>query len=126
DALPICHGGLPPAATGALLNGYGRGDAVDGVHVRFASRLDDRSRVGVQRLQVAALSLVEQDVECQGGLAGTRYAGDDGKRTARDADIHTFKVVFEGIQEVDVSAAGAAAAQDALQRAVVVIVRCRI
>src|SRR5256885_17257787 len=66
------HGGLAPAARQALLDGHGGRNAVDRVHLGPARRLDDGARIGVQRLQVAALAFVEQDVEGQRGLARAR------------------------------------------------------
>ena len=54
---------LEAAAAGALLDGDGRRDAVDGVDVRPRRGLHELARVGVERFEVAALPLVEQDVE---------------------------------------------------------------
>ena len=63
------HRALAAAAAGALLDGHRGRDAVDGVHVGPRRRLHELARVGVQRFEIAALSLVEDDVEGQRGFA---------------------------------------------------------
>ena len=57
--------GLAPAARQALLDGHRGRDAVHRVHFGPAGRLHDAARIGVERLQVAALTFVEQDVKGQ-------------------------------------------------------------
>mmetsp|Transcript_21531 Transcript_21531/g.83650 ORF Transcript_21531/g.83650 Transcript_21531/m.83650 type:complete len:653 (-) Transcript_21531:1654-3612(-) len=68
------HRALAPAAREALLDGDRRRDAPDRVHLGPAGRLHDAARVGVQRFEVAALALVEQDVEGQRALARAAVA----------------------------------------------------
>ena len=60
---------LAPAAAHALLDRDGRRDAEDRVHVGARRGLDELPRVGVQRLEIAALALREHDVEGERGLA---------------------------------------------------------
>jgi hypothetical protein len=60
---------LAPAAAGALLDGDGGRDAEDGVDVGPRRGLHELAGVGVERLEVAALALGEEDVEGQRGLA---------------------------------------------------------
>src|SRR5690606_36024112 len=75
--------------------------AVDGVDVRPRRRLHELAGVGVQRLEITALALVEQDVEGDGALAGAGQAGDDGELLARDADVDVLEVVLAGVVDLD-------------------------
>src|SRR5262249_5536966 len=45
-------------------------------------------------LEVAALALVEEDVEGEGGLARARHPGDDREAVARDLDVEVLQVVL--------------------------------
>ena len=60
------HGGFAPAPAQALLDRHRGRNAIDRVHLGPARRLHDRARIGVERLQVTALTLVEQNVKRQG------------------------------------------------------------
>ncbi len=95
------HRRLPAAARGALLDRHRGRNAVDRVDVGSARGLHDRARVGVQRFEVAALTFVEQDVECQRRFAGARHAGDDGERVARNVDVDPLQVVLARIAHFD-------------------------
>ena len=66
------HRALAAAAAGALLDRDGGRNAVDGVDVGPRRRLHELARVGVQRFEIAALALVEDDVEGQRGFARAR------------------------------------------------------
>jgi hypothetical protein len=88
---------LAPAAAGALLDGDGRRDAEHGVDVGPRRRLHELARVGVERFEVAALALGEEDVEGQRGLARAGHAGDDGEAVARDVDVDVLQVVLAGV-----------------------------
>ena len=54
---------LAAAAAGALLDRDGRRNAEDRIDVGARGRLHELARVGVQRLEIAALAFGEQDVE---------------------------------------------------------------
>ena len=64
-------GGLAPTARETLLDRDCRRNAVHRIDLWAARRLHDAAGIGVQRFQIAALALVEQDVERQRGLART-------------------------------------------------------
>ena len=116
------HGRLASAARGALLDRDRRRDAVDRVDVGPAGRLHDRARVGVQRLEVAALSFVEQDVERQCRLARAGDAGDHGERVTRNVDIDRLQVVLARIAYFDdITRCAPALAHQRLQRAAGVV-----
>ena len=95
------HRALAPAARQALLDRDRRRDAIHGVHLGPAGRLHDAARVGVQALQIAALALVEQDVERQRGLARAADPRDHAELAARDVDAERLEVVLAGIDDLD-------------------------
>ena len=92
---------LAPSATGALLDGNGRGDAEDGVDVGTRCGLHELARIGVQRLEVAPLPFGEEDVEGQRALAAARNPGDHRERIARDRRRPRLEVVFAGVVDAD-------------------------
>src|SRR5882724_8518678 len=85
---------LSPAATRALLDGHGRRDSKDGIHIRPRGRLYELPCVGIQRLEVAALPFVEEDVEGKCRLTRARYARDDRELVSRYLNIDVLKVVL--------------------------------
>ena len=93
------HRALAPAARKALLDRHRGRDAVHGVHLGPPGRLHDGAGVGVERLQVAALAFVEQDVERQCGLARARDAGDDVELAARNGHVQVLEVVLLGVDD---------------------------
>ena len=80
------NGGFAATARQALLDGDCWGDAVDRVDLGAACRLHDAAGVGVQRFQIAPLTLVEEDVKGKRGFAGARYAGHHVELAAWDVD----------------------------------------
>ena len=85
-------GALAAAAAGALLDGHRRRNAEDGVHVGARGRLHELARIGVQRFEVAALALGEQDVEGQRALAAAGHAGDDGEALRARSTSMSFRL----------------------------------
>ena len=70
--MDLGHGGdrgLAAASARTLLDGDSGWDAKNRVHIRLAGRLHDGARVGVQRLEIAPLSFVEQNVKRESGFA---------------------------------------------------------
>ena len=68
EVIDLGQGGdraLEAAAAGALLDRHRGRNAIDGIEIRPCRGLHELARVGVERFQVAALTLVEQDVERQ-------------------------------------------------------------
>ena len=92
---------LAPAARQALLDRHRGRDAVHGVDRGASGRLHDGACIGVERFQIAALALVEHDVEGQRGLARARHAGDDVELAARNGDAEVLQVVLAGADDVD-------------------------
>ena len=63
------HRGLAPASRQPLLDGHRGRNAIHRIHLGSAGRLHDAARIGVERLQVAALTFVKQNVKRQGRFA---------------------------------------------------------
>ena len=95
------HRRFAPAAAQALLDRHRRRYAVHRIDLGPACRLHDGARISVERLEVAALAFVEQDVERQGGFARARDPGDHGELAARDVDAERLQVVFAGVDDLD-------------------------
>ena len=95
------HRGLAPAAREPLLNRHGGRNAVDRIHLGPAGRLHDGAGISVERLQVAALALVEQNIKGQRGLARARDTGDHIELTAWNINRQTLQVVFTRIDDLD-------------------------
>src|SRR5262249_35067297 len=88
------HRALAAAAGGALLDRDRGRNAEDRVDVGARSRLHELARIGVQRLEVAALSLGEEDVEGERALAAAGNPGYDGEAIARNVDVDALEVVL--------------------------------
>ena len=95
------HRRLAPAARQALLDGHCRGDAIHRIYLGPTGRLHDAARIGVERLQVAALALVEQDVKSQRRLTRARHPGDDAELAARNIDAERLEVVLTRVHNLD-------------------------
>ena len=119
------HRALTAAARQALLNGHRGRNAIHGIDFRPPRRLHDGACIGIERFKIAALPLVEQDVERQRRLARTRYARHDVEFAVRNVDVQALQVVLVRVDDAhDVftldfrqrSALGAALGQCRLQR----------
>ena len=78
------NGALAAAAADTLLDRHRGRNAVNGIDAGPRGRLHHGARIGVERLEIAPLALVEQDVEGQRGLAAARDARDDREGIAGD------------------------------------------
>ncbi len=72
-------GGSRAAAGGLLLDGDGRAEAVDGVHVGALHLIEELAGVGGQSLHIAPLTFGVDGVEGQGRLARTAQTGNHRK-----------------------------------------------
>ena len=88
------HRALASAAAGALLDGDGGRYAEDRIDVGAGSGLDELPGIGIEGLEIAALSFGKQDVECQRALAAARDAGDDGELIAPQTDVDILEIVL--------------------------------
>jgi hypothetical protein len=88
------HRALASAAAGALLDRHRGRDAEHAVDVGPAGRLHELARVGVERFQIAALALAEDDVEGQRGLARARQPVTTVKRSRGMSQADVLQVVL--------------------------------
>lgn len=70
------HRGARVSRRGLLVDGDGRGEAVDGVEVGLVHLAQEHAGVAGERLHIAALPLGVDGVEGETGLAGAREARD--------------------------------------------------
>ena len=94
-------GGFAAALGNALLDGDGGREALQAVDLGFLQLLGELAGVGGHRIEEAPLALGEEDVEGEGGLAGTREAGDDDELVARDVERDVLEVMVAGAAEGD-------------------------
>ena len=90
-----------PAAARPLLDRHRRRDAEHRVHVRAGRRLHELPGVGVERFEIAALSLREHHVEREGALAAPAHPGDGREPAARQAHVDVLEVVVAGAPDFD-------------------------
>ena len=77
-----------------LVDGDGRGQALDEVHVGLVHLAQELAGVGRQRLDVAALALGVDGVEGQGGLARPGQPGEDDQPVAGQVERDVLEVVL--------------------------------
>jgi hypothetical protein len=88
------HGG--PGVVGAplLLDGDGRGEPGDVLHIGLALHAEKLPRIGREGFDVAPLPLGVDGVERQGGLAGAGRPGDDHEAVLGNGDGDVLQVMF--------------------------------
>ncbi len=96
-------GGAGAAAGGLLLDGDGRAEPLDRVHVGPLDLVEKLARVGRERLHIAALALGVDGVEGERALARAGEAGDHRERVAGDAHIDVAQIVLARPAHRDVS-----------------------
>jgi len=80
-------------AGGLLLDGDGRAQAFDQVHVGLVHQLQELAGIGGEALHIAALAFGIQRVKRETGLAGPRQTGDHHQPVARDVQVDVLQVV---------------------------------
>ncbi len=90
------------AGGGFLLDGDGRGEAVDGVDVGALHLVEELAGVGGKGFDVAALAFGVDGVKGERALAGAGEAGDDGEGIAGNGDGDVAEIVLAGPADVDV------------------------
>ncbi len=87
------HGGARVVAGGLLLDGNGRRQTLDQVHIGLVQPPQELPRIGRQALHIAALPFGIQRIERQAGLARARQPGDHHELVARDVQVDVLEVV---------------------------------
>ena len=86
---------------GLLLDGDGRREPLDMIHVRFLHQGEELAGIGGERLHIAALAFGIEGIERQGRFAGTGQAGDHDQLVAGQNQIDVFEVVGAGTPDHD-------------------------
>jgi hypothetical protein len=95
------HGGAGVVGGPPLVDGDGRGEPLDLVHIRLLHQPQELAGVGGEGLHVASLALGVEGVEGQAGFAGAGEAGDDDELLPRDLHGDVLEVVLSGAPNDD-------------------------
>ena len=85
----------------ALLDGDGRGEAFDEVHVRLVHELQELPRVGGKALDVAPLPLGVEGVEGQGGFSGAREPREYAHAAPGEQQVDALEICADGLPPPD-------------------------
>ena len=85
----------------ALLDGDGRREALDEIHLRLLHLIEELAGVGGEALDVFALALGVDRVERERRLAAAAQAGDDHQLVARDFQREILEVVLTRAADAD-------------------------
>ncbi|MBA7583137.1 hypothetical protein ES708_25077 [subsurface metagenome] len=97
-----CHRALAPAPAGPLFDGHGRRNTEHAIHIGAAGRLHELPGVGVEGLQIPALSFGKQDIEGQGAFTAAADPGHHCEPVPRYGYVYSLQVVFPGVADGDV------------------------
>ena len=95
------YGGARAARGGLLLNGDGRRESLDGIHVGPLHLIEKLAGVGGKRFHIAALALGIDGVECQRRFSRAAQSGDHRKAVTGDFDRDVLQVVLAGAANRD-------------------------
>ena len=105
------HGGAAGAHRVGLVDGDGRGHALDLIHCRFVHAVQELARVGRKSLYIAPLAFCVQRVKDQAGFARTAGACDHGQFAGANVQVQVFEIVLPRSANAD----GSLGHSDALQ-----------
>ena len=94
-------GGAGVVGGGLLLDGDGRGQALDVVDVRLLHDRQELPGIGREGLHIAPLALGIDGVEGQGRLAGPRKPGEDDEAVPGQVEVDVLEVVGAGAADAD-------------------------
>ena len=95
------HGGAGVFGGGLLVDGDGRGQAVDHVHVGLFHLAQKHPGIGGEALHVPPLALGVDGVESQRRLPRAGEAGEHHQLVPGDGHVHVFQVVLPGAVHYD-------------------------
>ena len=96
------HGGTRVPVGGFLVNGNGRGQSLNVVHVRLLHLSQELSRIRRQGLHVSALSLCINGIKSKRGLSGTTQSRQHHKFISRYIYINILQVVLPGTPNTNI------------------------
>ena len=95
------NGGTGVVAGGFLVDRNRRREPLDRIHIGLVHLAQELARIGRETLDVAALALGENRVECQGALAAAAHPGEHHQPVARDRQVNVLEVVLAGTPHPD-------------------------
>jgi len=95
------HRGAGIVAGGFLLDGNGRREPLDQVHVGFFHQLQELPGVGRKGLHVAALTFGVEGVEGEGAFTRAGQASDDRQLVAGQVQVDVLEIVGAGTPDLD-------------------------
>ena len=90
------HSGARVAGGGLLVNGYGRGQTLDIVHIRLLHLTQELTGIRGQALHIPTLTFGINGVKSQAGLAGAGQAGKHHQLVPGNLYINILQVVLAG------------------------------
>ena len=95
------NGGAGVAGGGFLIDGNGRGQSVNGIHIRLVHLPQELPRIGAEALHIPPLALGVNGIKGQAGFTGTGQAGKYHQLVPGNGQIHIFQVVLSGALDND-------------------------
>ena len=90
------HGGTGVLGGGFLVDGDGRGQSVNGIHVRLVHLAQKLTGVSAQALHIPPLALCVNGIKSQTGFSRTGKPGKHHHFVSGDGQIHIFQVILSG------------------------------
>ena len=84
-----------------LVDGHRRGEPLDEVDIRLVHLPEELPGIGGERLDIATLTLGEDRVEGERGLARPGESREDDERVPRDVDVDVLEIVLAGTLDDD-------------------------
>ncbi len=88
------HGGAGIPAGSFLLDGDGRAQPFNEIHIRPVHPFQELASIGREGFHIASLAFGIEGIEGQGGFSGTADPGDHYQIIPGNVDINIFKVVL--------------------------------
>ena len=95
------HRGAGVLGGGFLVNGDGRGKALNGIHIRFVHLPQELAGVGAEALHIPPLSLGIDGIKGQAGFSGAAQPREHHQLVPGNGKIYIFQVVFSGTLNSD-------------------------
>ena len=95
------HGGAGVLGGGLLVNGNGRGQALDGIHVGLVHLAQELSGIGRKALDVAALALGVDGIKGKAGFAGAGKARENHQLVSGDGQVDVLQIILSGALDAD-------------------------
>ena len=95
------HRGAGVLGGSLLIDGNGRRESVNGLHLRFVHNPQELTGIGGKRLHIAPLTLGKNGVEGKGRLPRTGETGEDHHFLSRNMETDILQIVFACSDDAD-------------------------